>query len=165
MPLTKNQKQKILEDLIEKLKKQKALFFVDFTGLKVKDFSELRKKIKSLGDEIKVIKKTLMDVAFKKLKLNIEPRKMKGEIALVLAYKDEILPAKTIYQFSKENEKLKILAGFLNGKLLDSDKVIELAQLPSKEELIGKLIFVGKSPISMIYNILQTNLNILKIKK
>lgn len=165
MPLTKNQKQKILEDLTEKLKKQKALFFVDFTGLKVKDFSELRKKIKSLGDEIKVIKKTLMDVAFKKLKLNIEPRKMKGEIALVLAYKDEILPAKTIYQFSKENEKLKILAGFLNGKLLDSDKVIELAQLPSKEELIGKLIFVGKSSISMIYNILQTNLNILKIKK
>lgn len=165
MPLTKAKKQKILEELIEKLKTHKALFFIDFTGLKVKDFSLLRKKIKELGEEIKVIKKTLMDIAFKKLKIKVEPKKMQGEIALVLAFKDEILPAKTIYQFSQENQNIKILGGYLEGKFLEKEKIIDLAQLPSKEELIGKLIFYAKNPIFTIYNILQNNLNILRIKK
>lgn len=164
MPQTKAQKQKVLEDLDKKMEKQKAIIFFDFTGLKVKDFSNLRKKIKAVGDELKVVKKTLMDIAFKKAKIKAEPKKMSGEIALAFGNKDELGLAKMLYQFSKENQNLKILGGFFENKFQEAEEIITLAQLPSKEEMIAKLFFTVKSPISAINNILQKNLNILKVK-
>ena len=158
MAQTKEQKQKILEELDKKIEKHKAIFFFDFTGLKVKDFSGLRKLIKAAGDELKVVKKTLMQVAFKKAKLEIEPKKMPGEIALVFGYKDVILPAKTIYQFSKENEHLKILGGFFEGKFSEAEDIITLAQLPSREELLGKLVGSISAPVSNFVRALEYNI-------
>ncbi len=101
MALTKTQKQEVLEDLKEKIAKQKAVVFVDFTGLKVKALSDLRKKIKAAGDEIKIAKKTLFGIAFKKAGFEFDSKKLKGEIALVFGYKDEISPAKITNQFAK----------------------------------------------------------------
>ncbi len=159
MPLTKAQKQKILENLTEKIAKQKAMVFVDFTGLKVKDFSNLRKKIKVAGSEIKITKKTLLGLAFKKSGLAIEPKKLKGEIALVFGYKDEVSPAKIVYQFSQGNKNLKILGSFIESqKLLDIEQTIELAKLPSKEELLARLVGSIASPISGFVNVLQGNI-------
>ena len=62
MALTKTQKQKIINDLKDKIARQKALLFIDFTGLKVKDISNLRKKLKAINSELKVAKKTLMKI-------------------------------------------------------------------------------------------------------
>jgi len=158
MALTKAKKEKILEDLIEKLKKQKAIFLCDFAGVKVKDLSVLRRKLKEVGNDIKVAKKTLMDIAFKKTNINLETRKMIGEIAIVFSFSDEILPAKILYQFSKENEKLKILGGFSNDKFWSKEEVIELAQLPSREELLAKLVGSVSAPIANFVNVLQANI-------
>jgi len=97
MAQTKAQKQKILDQLKEKIARQKAMIFVDFTGLKVKDLSNLRKKLKGItGDEIKVAKKTLLGLALKSAKLELEIKKIPGEIAVVFGYQDEISPAKII---------------------------------------------------------------------
>jgi large subunit ribosomal protein L10 len=164
MPQTKQQKKEILEELDKKIEKQKTVIFFDFTGLKVKDFSSLRKSFKTVGDELKVVKKTLMDLAFKKAKLQVEPKKMSGEIALVFGYQDELSPAKMLYQFGKSNKNLKILGGFFEGKFREAEEIIALAQLPSKEELIANLFFTVKSPLFAINNLLQRNLNILKVK-
>lgn len=164
MALTREKKQKIIEDLENKIKKQKIMVFVDFTGLKVKDFSDLRKKIKKTEGEIKVVKKTLLKVVFKKIKKEIDPKKMVGELALVFGYNDIILPVKTVCQFSEAHPNLKILGGFFEEKFLTDQEVIDLSQLPSKEELVGRLIFTARNPVYMIYYILQNNLNILRIK-
>jgi len=158
MALTKAKKEKIVEDLVEKLKEQKAIFFCDFTGMKVKDFFALRRKLKETGNDIKVARKTLMDVAFKKMNFNLEARKMAGELALIFSFTDEISPAKTIYQFSKENEKLKILGGFFNNKFWNKEEVIELAQLPPREELLAKLVGSISAPMANFVNVLQANI-------
>ncbi len=158
MAFTRAEKQNILEELEKKIEKQKTIIFVDFTGLKVKDFSNLRKKIKAVGDELKVVKKTLMEIAFKKAKIEADPKKMPGEIALVFGYKDGMGPAKTIYQFSKENEHLKILGGFFEDKFRTAEDIIVLAQLPSREELLAKLLGTISAPVSNFVRVLQGNI-------
>ncbi len=158
MAFTRAQKQTILQDLDKKIEKHKVIIFFDFTGLKVKDFSNLRKKIKAVGDELKVVKKTLMEIAFKKAKIEADPKKMPGEVALVFGYKDGMGPAKTIYQFSKENEHLKILGGFFEDKFRTAEDIIILAQLPSREELLAKLLGTISAPVSNFVRVLQGNI-------
>jgi len=158
MALTKAQKQKIFENLKEKIAKQKAMVFVDFTGSKVKDLSNLRKKLKATDNELKVVKKTLIGLAFKKSGLEIEAKKIKGEIGLVFGYGNEISPAKIVYQSSQENPNLKILGGFFEKKFREAVEIITLAQLPSKEELLAKLVGSIAAPISNFVNALRYNL-------
>ena len=158
MALTKVQKQKILDDLKEKIAKQKAMVFVDFTGLKVKDLSNLRKKLKESDNELKVAKKTLLALALKNAGLKIEVKKIKGEIALVFGYKNEISPAQTVYQFAEANPNLKILGGILENKLIDAEKIIELAKLPTREELLAGLVGSIFAPVTNLVNVLQGNI-------
>lgn len=158
MPFTKQQKEKIIEDLKEKIAKQKVLIFVDFTGLKVKDFSDLRKRLKAVGSEIKVAKKTLMGIVFKKAKLETETKKLPGEIALVFGYEDIISPAKTIFQFSQEGQNLKILGGFVENQFKEAEGIITLAQLPTREELLAKLVWSISAPVYNFVYALQYNL-------
>ncbi len=158
MALTREQKQKIIADLKEKIEKQKIIVFADFTGLKVKDLSELRKRIKAADSEIKVIKKTLLNIAFEKGGLKIDVKKLKGEIAVTFGYKDEISTAKTVYQFSLENQNLKILGGYFQGEFREADEIVTLAQLSSKKELLSNLVRSISGPISNFVNVLQGNI-------
>jgi len=114
MAKTKVQKKQIIEDLKQNLTNQKAIVFVDFQGLNARTLSELRNKLKESDCFLKVVKKTLLGLAFESLgdsSLKEEAKIMQGELALVFGFKDEIMPAKIIYQFSLENENLKILGG------------------------------------------------------
>ena len=158
MALTKIQKQKILESLKEKIAKQKAMLFVDFTGLKVKDISNLRKRLKAANNDLKVAKKTLTQIAFKESRLEMEVKKLKGEIALVFGFEDEISPAKIVWQFSQENPNLKILGGILENKFVEAEKIIELAKLPTREESLARLVGTISAPISNFVNVLEANI-------
>jgi len=157
--LTRDQKNKIIEDLKEKISRQKAIVFVDLAGLKVKEISNLRKRFKAVGSELKVAKKTLMNIVFKTANLPIETKKLPGEIAVGLGYQDEISPAKTLWQFSQENPNLnlKILGGILENQFIPTERVIELAKLPTKEQLLGRLVGGIASPMSGMLNVLQGN--------
>ena len=157
MAQTKEQKQKTIEDLKEKVDRQKSMVFIDFQGVKVKDLSNLRKKIKEVGGQLKVAKKTLINLALKNLGFKLE-KDLKGEIALIFAFEDSISPLKKAYQFSETNENLKILDGFFDGKFVEKEKVITLAQLPSREELLTRLVGSISSPVSGFLNVLQGNM-------
>lgn len=158
MALTKEQKKKILANLKEKIVKQKVMIFADFTGLKVKDFSNLRKKLKKEGNEIKVAKKTLLSLVLKQGGFEIPLKKLKGEIAAVFGYRDEISPAKTVYQFGLTNTNLKILGGIFEKNFIQAERIIELAQLPTKEELLARLVGSISAPISNFVNVLEANI-------
>ena len=131
---------------------------VDFAGLEVKDTLELRKKLKEVNGELKIAKKTLIQIALDKNKLEKNIKEIDGQIALVFGYMDEIAPAKIIYNFSKENNNLKILGGFFGNEFQNAEKFIELAQLPSKEELLGKLVGSISSPLTGFVRSLQYNI-------
>jgi large subunit ribosomal protein L10 len=156
--LTKDQKQKVLEDLKEKIAKQKAMVLVGVTGLKVKDISDLRKKLKASDGNLKVAKKTLIERAFKENKLDFNKKDYQEELALVFGFKDEILPAKTVYEFSQTSPDLKILGGFFENKFLETEKVVELAQLPPKEQLLARLVGSISAPISNLVYALNYNI-------
>lgn len=164
MALTKVQKQEILEELKEKIDRQKSIVFVDFTGLKVKDLSALRETMKKQNCELKVAKKTLMSLALKKEGVGMDIMKLQGEIAMGLGYKDEVSPFKLLYNFSKGKENLKILGGLIRGEFYEKEKAIELAKLPSKEEILSQLFYTARYSLFCIFNSLQRNLNILKVK-
>ena len=156
--LSKDQKTKILENLKEKVAKQKAIVFVDFTGLKVKDISRLRKELKKNQNEMQVAKKTLLNLALKDKNLEIAKDKLTGEVALVFGFNDEISPAKTVYQFSKTNPALKILGGFLENKFKEIEEIVALAQLPGREELLARLVGSVASPMTGFVRVLQGNI-------
>lgn len=158
MALTKAQKEKVINDLKEKIERQKAIVFTVITGLKVKDLANLRKDMKKKDCELKVAKKTLISSAFKQNKIEVDAKKLEGEIALGFGYKDEVLPFKTLYEFSKGNENLKILGGLIGNELLGKEKAIELGQLPTKEELLSRLVGSVSAPISGLVNVLQGNI-------
>lgn len=161
MPLTKEQKKKITEDLKEKIARQKAMIFVDFQGLKVRDLFDLRRKLKNSECQFIVAKKTLMKLAFQEKKIEAEPKKMEGQIALVFGFKNELSPSKIIYQFSQENKNLKILGGFIESQkdeFLNAEKIIILGQLPDREELLAKLVGIFSAPVSNLKNVLEGNI-------
>lgn len=160
MPQTPAQKKETVENLKEKIAQKKAMILVDFKGLKVKGLFDLRKRLKNVGAQFIVAKKTLMKLAFQEKKIKIDPDKIEGQIALVFGFKDELLPAKTLYNFSLENKNLKILGGLIESQkdeFLNSEKIIELGKLPSKEELLARLTGSISAPISNLINVLEGN--------
>ncbi len=99
MAKTKEQKNKILQELKEKIAEQKVMIFVDFTGLKAKDLFRLRNELKEKNSQFLVSKKTLIKKALQENKIEANPEEMDGEIALVFGFEDELAPIKTIYNF------------------------------------------------------------------
>ena len=158
MTQTKEQKKKVIDELKDKIGRQKAMVFVDFTGLKVKDLSALRKKLAAAAGEFKVAKKTLIGIALRENNIDIDAKKFNGELAVVFGGTDEIRTIKEIYKFTESSQKLKILGGYFENRFLDADSMIELAKLPSRDELLARLIGGIASPISGFANVLQGNI-------
>lgn len=157
MAVTKEKKQTIVESLTENVKNQQSLVFVSIDKMKVKDLTTLRKKIREVGGKLQVAKKTLIKLVLKKAGLET-PENLAGEVALIFGLKDETSAAKSAYDFAKRNENLKILAGIFEGGLLSKENVIVIAQLPGKQELLGKLVGSIAAPMSGFVNVMQGNL-------
>jgi len=158
MPQTKEQKKSIVDKLGKNIKEQKSMVFVDYQGLKASDIFNLRKKLKEKGCYLMVSKKTLFKIALKKEGLEYEPKNLKGQLGLVFGLEDEISPSKISYQFSKTNDKLKILGGYFEKKFIAFEDVINLASIPSREELLAKVVGSISSPVSGFVNALQGNI-------
>jgi large subunit ribosomal protein L10 len=158
MPLTKQQKNKILEELKDKISRQKAIVFGNIKGVKVEKLTALRRELKKNDSELKVAKKTLISKALKDQGLEVDLKKMDGEIAMGFGYEDEIAPFKIFHNFSKENENLKMLNGLMGGEILGEEKSLALAKLPSRVELLGKMVGSLSSPLSGMVRVLQGNL-------
>jgi large subunit ribosomal protein L10 len=159
MPKNKIQKQEIFRTLSEKIKKSKSLIFAGFNAFGVEDNEALRAKLKAEKSEYYVAKKTLMNLALKENKFDINVRDFDGKVAAIFSYEDEIAPAKVLGDFRKDKEeKIFFLGGILEGKLLSKSEVEALSLLPSKHELYAKLVGSLNAPISGFVNVLTGNL-------
>ncbi len=156
MPKTKAQKQETVSELKQSLAKAKSVVFVNIQGLKAKDLVVLRRKIKEVKGIFQVAKKTLINLAFGEKETKI--KELEGEIAVAFATDDELSSLKSLYNFSKENENLKLVAGIFGGSLAGKEEILTLAQLPTKQELLARLVGSIASPMSGIVNVLQGNL-------
>ncbi len=160
MPKTKNEKKEILKNLENKISQSKSIVFAGFNALGVKENQELREKLREENSEYLVAKKTLIKLAFEKQGIkNFNIDILTGKVAAVFAYDDEIAPAKIIEKFRKEREnKIYFLGALLEGEMINQEKVITLAKLPSREELYAKIVGSIKAPVSGFVNVLAANL-------
>ncbi|MEF8847047.1 MAG: 50S ribosomal protein L10 [Candidatus Paceibacterota bacterium] len=155
MPLTREQKEKVVQELEDKINRQKAMTFVNFQGLGVKKFTELRKELKKMGAEVKVTKKTLANIAFENA--GLELKDYEGQFALVFGYEDKVQSIKAVHNIEEETE-LEIVGGYFNDRFIDPAEVRKIAQLPGRDELLGKLTQSISSPLSGLVNTLQGNI-------
>lgn len=158
MPFTRAQKEKIVESLRERMSRQKALVFIDIKGLKVKEMSLLKKKLKEVDANLQVIKKTLFNLICKEKGITVNPKELPGQLALVFSFGDEVVPAKTVYQFSGSHAALKIIGGYFENNPLSAAEMIRVAQLPSKHELLAKMVGSISAPMSGFATVLQGNI-------
>ncbi len=157
MAINKKKKQEIINELIEKFHLSKSVIFIDYSGLTVDKMTELRDKLIEKGNELRVAKKTLTDLALKESGKNISVKDLAGQLAIVFGLDDEIIPAQILTQESKEKD-FKIIGGEMEGRILSCDDVLALSKIPPKEILLAQLTGSIAAPISGFVNILQGNL-------
>ncbi len=159
MPLTKEQKTDVIESLKSDLKSAKSVVFADFQGVSVKDFQELRKQLREAGVKFKVAKKTLIRLAAKDSGFEEIPAEvLEGPVGAAFSMEDEIVAARLLNNFGKKNKNLKLRGAIFEGRILSIAETKELALIPSKDELIGKFIYLIKSPISGFHGVLNNTI-------
>ena len=149
------QKKQIVADLVETLKTAQAGVLVDYRGLTVEEDTNLRRKLREAGVEYKVVKNTLTRFAAKEVGLEGLDEPLNGPTSLAISKDDPVAPAKVIADFAKENECLKIKAGFLDGAVITLEEVDKLAKTPSRETLIANIMGSLNAPISNLVRTLQ----------
>ncbi|MDD5750273.1 MAG: 50S ribosomal protein L10 [Candidatus Pacebacteria bacterium] len=161
MPKTKEQKNIIVEKLKDKLSSQKANVFLDFAGVDSKTLFKLRDELKAAKCGLEVVKKTLLKKALAFLNNRDLAKKVndvEGQLALAFGFEDEVAPAKICRNIQKENENLRILGGVFSGQYWGKEKMLELAELPPKNELLGRLVGSLQSPIQNFACVLNGNI-------
>jgi len=138
--LRKEEKQQIAEDLRDRFSKVAILVLTDYKGLDVKAMNDLRRRLRSEEIEYQVVKNTLLIRASEDNDVALIKDYFKGPNAIALSYDDPISPAKVLSQFAKENDKLEIKVGLMNGQVLDANAIKTLAKLPSREVLLGQFL-------------------------
>jgi large subunit ribosomal protein L10 len=157
--MARPEKVKQVEEIKEKLDKSVAFLLTNYQGLTVEEINLLRRKMKKENMELKVVKNTLLRRALSEKSpdiLNDFNDFLVGPTALAFSYEDPIKLAKLLVDFSKENEALKIKAGFLEGRKVTFEEVKMFATLPSREELLSKLLGILQAPIQNLVFILNS---------
>jgi large subunit ribosomal protein L10 len=135
-----DKKKEIVEELHEKFSKSKVVIVTDYKGLDVAAITALRRKLREAGIEYRVIKNTLMARASEDTGVEAIRDSFKGPSAVALSYDDPVAPAKVLTEFAKENDKLEIKIGVMDGKVLDLSAIKALSSLPSREVLLAQVL-------------------------
>ena len=146
--MIKQEKEKVVRELTEKMKEAKAIYLTDFTGLDVVRATELRKKLREASVEYQVVKNTLAQLAAKNAGMEMLLDYLTGPTGLAFGVKDPIVPAKILVDFAKNDDKPSVKVGVIDGKMIDIKQVKQLALLPSREVLLSQLLSAMQSPIS-----------------
>jgi large subunit ribosomal protein L10 len=133
-------KQQITEDLHERLAKSAIIVLTDYKGLDVASINDLRRKLRESNVEYQVVKNSLLARASEDTEVAVIKDHFKGPSAVAISYDDPVAPAKVLTQFAKDNKKLEIKVGVLNGKVLDVQAIKALASLPSREVLLAQFL-------------------------
>lgn len=146
-----------IKAISESLAKAKGAFVVDFKGMKVEQVTSLRKKLFTAESEMKVVRNTLALRAFKDHPVAGQAFNdhMTGTNAIVFAFNEVVGVAKTLNDFGKDVEALKIKSGMMDGEALDANKIKFLATLPGKDQLRAQLLMLMKEPSARIARVMN----------
>lgn len=149
MPSNKilEQKKQIVADLAEAIKNSPSGVLVNYQGITVENDTKMRKELREAGIKYVVMKNTMTGRACEMNGLDDMKPYLNGMTALAIAGEDPIAPAKILKGYADKIESFKIVAGYLEGKVVDEKTVLALAEIPSKEVLIAKFLGSIRSPL------------------
>jgi large subunit ribosomal protein L10 len=155
MPKSREQKEQSVATVQQGMAEAAAVVFVAYNGLTVTEVNELRASLHESGGTLRVIPKRLLKIALSALKIEFDPSSHEGQLAVVWG-SDAVAPAKVVSKFSDEHaEKIRLLAGTLDGNLLTLAEVSALAKLPTREQLLGQLASVIAGPARGLVTVLS----------
>jgi large subunit ribosomal protein L10 len=150
LALSKDRKKKVVGQYETWLKDSEAVVLAEYTGLTMKQFDELRAKIREVGGEFHVIKNTLAKLAFESAGLDAPQEYFLGSTAMGIAFEDPPAVAKAIKDYGKDHEYVKIKGGFMEGRQVSAQEIHVLAELPPLPVVRGQLLGVISAPASKL---------------
>lgn len=141
------EKQRVVEEIKEKISKAKSIVFVDYKGTNVSQDTKIRSEFRANNSDYKVYKNRLMLRALNELGITGMESYLEGTTSVAFGYDSETAPAKVVNDAMKENPNMQIKCGIIEGKVVDSDYVKMLANIPSKEVLVAQLLSMLQAPV------------------
>lgn len=153
--MLRKQKEKIINDIRDRAHGANLVILSTFTGLNVEKITKLRKSLRGVESSYRVVKNTLINKAVKDTELESLGKLFTGSSAVIFAKGDPSRPCKVLKEFKKENDQLEIKGGMFEGRILSGKDIEGLADLPSREVLLAKLLFVLKSPHQRLVTVMS----------
>ena len=147
-------KKDTVQEIKDTLQESAGMFVVDYRGLSVKATQDLRRKLTESGANMRVLKNNLVKLALSEAELP-ELDVLTGPTAYIFFESDPVAPAKVLKEFAKENKQLEIKGGLSSGRVVDVDQIKAIADLPSHEELIAKLLGTIQNPLTKVVRVLN----------
>lgn len=141
-------KQPVVDEISANIKEAQSVVLVDYRGLTVDQDTRLRKELRDAGITYKVYKNTMMNFAFKGTDFEALAPYLEGPSAVAISNTDATAPARILCKFAKEADKLEIKGGVVEGIAYDANGIIDIAKIPSREELLARLLGSMQSPIT-----------------
>lgn len=157
MPKTREQKSKQIEELTNKLQTNSTIVIAEFTGLTMNDLTDFRNKAREKNVSFNIVKNTLLTKAIKNIGIkDFDVNKISKQLAIATGDADEVTISKLVYEFTKvAKEKVKIYSGIIENKVVSVETIIKLAQLPSREELLARVVGSISAPVSGFVRVLN----------
>lgn len=141
------EKQQIVEGLVEKFKNAAAFVVVDYRGLTVAEVTDLRKQLRDAGVEMHVVKNTMLRQAAEIAEIDGLDEVFVGPTAIAFSEEEVVAPAKIMVEFSEEAEALVVKGGYMEGKVVPVETIEAVAKLPNREGLLSMLLSVLQAPV------------------
>ena len=148
-------KKPIVDEISELLNGAKSAVVVDYRGLTVEEDTKLRKELREAGVTYKVYKNTMINFAIKGTEFESLAPHLEGPTAIAVSKEDATAPARVHYNFGKNAEALELKAGVVEGVYYDADGIKVIASIPSREELLSKLLGSIQSPITNFARVIK----------
>ena len=153
--MRKAQKEQVVAELEDVLKQPGSVILVDYRGLKVKEMAELRRSLAKAGGRLRVVKNTLLRRALEGHERAGLTEFLEGPVAMTMTPDDPVAVLKEIASFARAHEQLEMKGGWSEGRVFSAADLTEMATLPPKEELLGRLVGVLSAPLSQLVGTLQ----------
>lgn len=155
MKMNRTAKGAIVDGLKDRFSRSATIYVTDFTGLRVKNMTDLRRRLRAAGGEYVVVKNTLALRALQQAAPGGLDDVLRGPTGLVFVDRDPVATAKILADFQKEFERPAVKAGLVDGRRVTPDEVKRLASLPSKEQLLAQLAGAFQAPLAGLVGVMN----------
>lgn len=161
--MNRDDKSRFVSEFTEGIGQATNAFLIDFKGITVPQVTELRKQVRDTGSDYVVVKNTLALIAVKDSPLVALKEQFSGMTAVAYNKTDAVALAKALTKFAKDVPTVQFKGALLNGQIVPAAEIQNIANLPSREELVAKLLFLMQSPIRGLVTVLQANIRNLAV--